>query len=136
VATIPSFDLLHKCLAHPGKDALHIMIWKKLADGLDNVSDDAKDFDCIACVQGKMMHGSFQTGHKVAAEHLDQLHSDVCGPMDIPSLSKNRYFCILVDNRTRYLWFLPCSKKSDFMPWFTHLDTLFTNHYHSHMKIL
>ena len=56
--------------------------------------------------------------------------------MDVPSLGKNCYFCILVNNKTRFLWFLPCARKSDFTAWFTHLNNLFVNHYGSHVKIL
>src|SRR5258708_4951032 len=56
--------------------------------------------------------------------------------MDVPSLGKNCYFCILVDDKTHYLWFFPCTKKSDFTAWFTRLNTLFANHYGSHTKIL
>jgi len=56
--------------------------------------------------------------------------------MDTPSLGKNHYFCRLVNDKTHYLWFLPCAKKSNFTAWFTHLNTLFANHYHSHTKIL
>ena len=52
------------------------------------------------------------------------------------SLRKNHYFCLLINDKTHYLWFLPCTRKSDFTAWFTHLDALFANHYHSHMKIL
>src|SRR5260370_755973 len=54
----------------------------------------------------------------------------------VPSLGRNHYFCVLVDDRTHCLWFLPCAKKSDFMLWFICLDTLFANHYQSHTKIL
>ena len=39
-------------------------------DGLDDISDDTKDFDCEACIQGKMAHGPFQSGHEVASECL------------------------------------------------------------------
>src|SRR5258708_7387020 len=56
--------------------------------------------------------------------------------MDTPSLGKNHYFCLLVNNKTCYLWFLPCARKSDFTAWFTCLNALFANHYHSHMNIL
>src|SRR5258708_19566637 len=52
------------------------------------------------------------------------------------SLRKNHYFCLLINDKTHYLWFLPCTRKSDFTAWFTHLAALFANHYHSHMKIL
>jgi len=70
LATTTSFNLLHKQLAHPGKDALQLMIQKGIMDGLLDVADDAKEFNCTACIKGKMMRGPFQTGHKTATEHL------------------------------------------------------------------
>src|SRR5260370_9470130 len=81
LAMVPSFNLLHKSLAHPGKDALQLMIQRKLVDGLDDILGDTRGFDCKACIQGKMAHGSFQTSHEIATEHLGCLHSNVCGPM-------------------------------------------------------
>ena len=56
--------------------------------------------------------------------------------MEVPSLGKQCYFCILVDDKTSYLWFYPCFTKSDFTPWFIKMDSFFLNHYWSHMKIL
>ena len=112
------------------------MICNKLVQGLPDILDDAKDFDCRACIQAKMMHSPFQAGHEVATKWLGCLHSDICGPMEILSLGKNCYFCTLIDDKTQYLWFLPCSKKSDFTAWLIHLDTFFANHYKSHTKIL
>ena len=55
----PSFDLVHKRLAHPGKDALQMMIKKELVNGLKGVIAELKDFTCDACTQGKMIHGPF-----------------------------------------------------------------------------
>ena len=112
------------------------MIRKSLVNGLTDVLDDSKGFDCIACICGKMTQGSFQEGHTVAHECLGCLHSDICGPMEVPSLGKWRYFCILVDNKTSYLWFYLCFAKSDFTPWFIKMDSFFLNHYQSHTKIL
>ena len=56
--------------------------------------------------------------------------------MDIISLGKKHYFCILVDDKMGYTWFSPCTQKSDFTDWFIKLDKLFVNHYGTHMKIL
>src|SRR5260370_14947711 len=56
---VPSFDLLHKCLAHPRKDTLQLMIQRKLVDGLDDISGDMRGFDCKACIRVKMVCGSF-----------------------------------------------------------------------------
>src|SRR5260370_33036326 len=73
----PSFGLVHKQLAHPGKDALQAMICRKLVIGLDDVLDDSENFDCKASVHGKMTRAPFQKGHDTAREHLGCLHSNV-----------------------------------------------------------
>src|SRR5260370_17534695 len=105
------------------------MIHKKLIDGLDDVPSDPRDFDCKACICRKMTRAPFQKGHDTVSERLGHLHSDMCGPMDIISLGKKRYFCILVDDKTGYTWFSPCTQKSDFTDWFIKLHKLFANHY-------
>src|SRR5258708_16870994 len=79
----------------PGKDALQVMIHRKLIVGLDDVPDSPEDFDCEACVCGKMTRAPFQKGHNTAKEHLGCLHSDVCGLMEMTSLGKRHYFCTL-----------------------------------------
>src|SRR5258708_3133878 len=132
----PSFDLMHKPLAHPGKDVLQAMIRRKLAVGLDDVPDDSKDFDCEACVHGKMTRAPFQKGHDTARECLGRLHSDVCRLMETTSLGKRHYFCTLVDDKSGYTWLYPCALKSDFTEWFIKLDRLFVNQYGTHTKIL
>src|SRR6202453_3595584 len=84
----PSFDLIHKCLVHPGKEALQLMIRKELAIGLKDVPDNSKDFDCEACIRGKMTRGPFQSGHNATTVHLGRVHSDICGPLEVSSLGK------------------------------------------------
>ncbi len=123
---LPSFDLVHKWLAHPGKDTLQQMIHNNLVNGLTDVPDDSKNFDCIACICGKMTWGPFQDGHPIACKRLGYLHSDICGLLEYP----------LWVNNTGYLWYHPCFAKSDFTPWFIKMDSLFLNHYQSCTKIL
>ena len=120
----------------PGKDALQVMIHRKLIVGLDDVPDSPEDFDCEACVHGKMTRAPFQKGHDTAKEHLRCLHSNVCGLMEMMSLGKRHYFCTLVDDKTGYTWFHLCMLKSDFTDWFTKLNKFFVNQYGSHTKIL
>ena len=136
LAVTPSFGLIHKRLVHPGKEALQLMIWRELAIGLKGIPDDSKDFDCEACIHGKMTRGPFQSGHSTATVCLGRVHSDVCGPLEVPSLGKKCYFCVLVDDKTCYLWYYPCTLKPDFTSWFIGLDKLFLNHYGSHVKVL
>ena len=112
------------------------MICRKLVVGLDDVLDDSENFDCEACVCGKMTRAPFQKGHNTAKECLGCLHSDVCGPMEMMSLGKRCYFCTLVDDKSGYTWFYLCALKSDFTEWFIKLNRLFVNQYGTHAKIL
>ena len=109
-AATPSFDLVHKQLAHPGKDTLQLMIQWELMIGLEGIPDDSWNFDCVSCIQGKMTHGSFQWGHEIATTQLGHIHSNVCGPMEIMSLGGKQYFSMLVDDRCHdphhYQWLL------------------------------
>ena len=56
--------------------------------------------------------------------------------MDVTSLGGNRYFCLLIDDRSGYIWYQPVAKKSDFSAWFMKMDNLFLNQFGSHAKIL
>ena len=110
------------------------MIQKKVVAGSEDVPEESGDFDCVVCIHGKMTRAPFQKGHTTAESCLGCLHSDICGPMET-ILGKKRYFCILVNDKTRYCWFHPCMLKSDFAPWFIQINTLFNNHYGMHAKI-
>src|SRR5258708_40190830 len=112
------------------------MICRKLVVGLDDVLDDSENFDCEACVCGKMTRAPFQKGHNTAKECLGCLHSDVCGPMEMMSLGKSCYFCTLVDDKSGYTWFYLCALKSDFTEWFIKLNSLFISQYETHTKNL
>ena len=46
----PSFNLLHKCLAHPRRDALQLMIQKGLTLGIEDIPDNLKGFNCDSCI--------------------------------------------------------------------------------------
>ena len=56
--------------------------------------------------------------------------------MDVVSLGGNRYFCLLVNDQSGYIWYHPVSNKSDFSEWFVRMDKLFLNQFRTHVKIL
>jgi transposase InsO family protein len=61
--------------------------------------------DCDACLTGKHRCAPFPRqaqGH--ATEVLQLLHGDICGPISPPTPSGNRYFLLLVDDYSRYMW--------------------------------
>jgi hypothetical protein len=66
------------------------------------------------CVLGKHPQEKFDKGktHK-ASFPLDLIHSDLMGPFSHPSISKDRYILIFVDDFSRFTWILFLRKKSE-----------------------
>jgi len=60
---------------------------------------------CDACQLGKMHRKSFQSINATRAkEKLKLVHTDLCGPMSMLSLSHNKYFLLFIDDLTRMTW--------------------------------
>ena len=84
-----------------------------MVKGLSYSTSSNKEF-CKPCVQGKIHKKKFpKTGGKRAKKILDLVHSDVCGQMEVPSLSGSKYFLSFVDDKSRYVWAYILRKKSD-----------------------
>ena len=49
---------------------------------------------------------------------LQLVHADVCGPMNTPSITGNRYFLLFVDDFSRKMWVYFLKQKSDAFPVF------------------
>ena len=61
-----------------------------MVEGMSNCS---LDFDfCEHCVYGKQNRVSFLSGAKRANKILELVHSDVFGPVSVPSLGKYVYY--------------------------------------------
>ena len=74
--------LWHQRLGHIGKKGLRILHGK-------GMSNSSLDFDfCENCVYGKQNWVSFSSSVKRAKGILEFVHSDVFGPMSVPSLGK------------------------------------------------
>jgi hypothetical protein len=48
-----------------------------------------------------------------ASERLDLVHSVLCGPISPPTHGGKRYFLLLVDDKTRYMWLVLLSRKDE-----------------------
>jgi hypothetical protein len=53
-------------------------------------------------MMGKQQRDAFPNEGKKATEPLALVHSDLCGPMSVPSLGKARYFLTYIDDATRF----------------------------------
>lgn len=60
---------------------------------------------CEACLAGKHRRTPFpQQAQQRSLEPLQLLHGDLCGPISPPTPSGNRYFLLLVDVYSRFMW--------------------------------
>ena len=58
---------------------------------------------CIPCLEKRRRR--YNKGPSTRAkEFLELIHSDLCGPFPINSITGSRYFMIFVDDKTRYTW--------------------------------
>eukprot|EP00253_Pinus_taeda_P034280 PITA_34280 len=90
--------LWHQRLGHIGEKGLRILHGKGMVEGMSNRS---LDFDfCENCVYGKQNQVSFPSGGKRTKQILELVHSDVFGPVKVPSLGFKE-FKALVENQTK-----------------------------------
>ena len=79
--------LLHQRLGHIGEKGLQILHAKGMVEGMSN---NSLDFDfCENCVYGKQNELSFPFGGKRAKQILELVHSDMFGPVKVPSLGNS-----------------------------------------------
>jgi hypothetical protein len=78
-----------------------------LANG--NTTEDI----CPSCAKGKMTRKPFKKGRIRTSTTLGVVHSDLCGPMEVESLGKSRYFLTCIDESSNMCWIMLLRKKSD-----------------------
>ena len=83
-----------------------------MVSGLPQIQQPAKI--CEGCLIGKQPRKVFKTSApKRANKVLEVVHSDVCGPLDTPSLGGNRYFLTFVDEFSRKICVYLLKEKGD-----------------------
>jgi hypothetical protein len=91
----------HCRLGHLHFDGLKKMHDKGMVAGLPKINGPVV---CEACIQGKQTKNPFVGSSWRAQEKLELIHTDLCGPMHIPSLGKSKYFLLFIDDLTRMCW--------------------------------
>ena len=92
---------------------------------------------CEGCILGKQHKESFPVGKSIREKApLEIVHSDVCGPMQIPSFVRNKYVLTFIDDYTRKTWVLVLKQKSEVFEKFSHFKALVEKQSGQHIKVL
>ena len=73
---------------------------------------------CEDCVKGTISRKPFSVPQHPATRVLERIHSDVCGPMEVMSLGRKRYFVLFTDEYTRYVTGYFMQQKSEVFDYF------------------
>jgi transposase InsO family protein len=107
---------------------------KNLVDGLN---DCALEFDfCEHCIYGKQNHVQFYSSSHKSSRLLDLIHSDVFGPVKVPSISKALYYVSFIDDYSRRTWVYFLRTKSEVFSQFKELKALLENQTSRKIKVL
>ena len=61
-----------------------------------------ESYICEGCIYGKQCHKPFTESH-TSRELMELVHSDLIGPIRIPSINKARYVLTFIEHRSQYL---------------------------------
>jgi hypothetical protein len=68
---------------------------------------------CEGCIFGKQHRELFSVGKSYRENSPEIVHSDICGPMQTPSIGGNTYFLTFIDDFSRNTWIYFLKHKSD-----------------------
>lgn len=91
---------------------------------------------CISCLEGKQTRLPFPSEGSRAQAKLELIHSDVCGPMETPSLGGARYFLTFIDDFTRKVYVYLIKSKSEVFQKFQEFKVLVENQLDLKVKTL
>ncbi|KAL8154787.1 hypothetical protein AgCh_000227 [Apium graveolens] len=95
--------LWHIRLGHVNYKAMELMYKGHMVKGLPRITQ--VDGICDGCLLAKQTRKRFPSQSNYSATQvLDLVHGDLCGPIVPDTASGNKYFFLLVDDYSRYMW--------------------------------
>ena len=97
---------------------------------------EKSDILCEGYILGKQHREKFPSGKSIRAKApLEIVHSDLCGPMQTPSLASSHYTLTFIDDYTRKTWVYFLKYKSEVFEKFYHFKALIENQSGHHIKV-
>jgi hypothetical protein len=126
--------LWHQRLGHIEEKGLRLLHGKGMVEGMSNCS---LDFDfCEHCLYGKENQVRFPSSAMRAEGILQLVHSDVFGPMSVPSLEKSMYYVSFIDDFSRKTWIYFLRNKSKVFDRFKYFKALVENQTEQRIKVM
>ena len=95
--------LWHLRFGHLNFGGLNLLHRKGMVRGLPLI--EKPDSLCEGCILGKQHREKFPLGKSIRAKApLEIVHSDLCGPMQTPSLASSHCMLTFIDDFTRKTW--------------------------------
>ena len=100
-----SMSLWHQRYGHLNEGDLKLLHEKNMVHGMEIAPDNSVEVGtCHGCALGKSKRNSFpQKSQTKTTQPLQLIHSDVCGPIHIPSVGGSRYFITFIDDYSRHV---------------------------------
>jgi hypothetical protein len=119
---------------HIGEKGLRTLHHKGMVEGFSNCT---LDFDfCEHCIYGKHNRVRFPPSATREKVILELIHSDVFGPMHVPSLAKFVYYVSIIDDFSRNTWIDFLRKKYEVFDKFKEFKALVENQTEKKIKVL
>lgn len=107
-------EIWHKRYGHLNYRDLKLLHDRDAVTGLD-LSEKFKSMKCKQCDKAKIHCLPFPQSDSRAENILELIHSDICGPLQVPSLDGARYFATFIDDKTRHIDVIFMKSKSEIL---------------------
>ena len=109
-----TLSLWHQRFGHVNVKDVEKLHTEKLVEGMKMVKLKQLDNNCEGCAVGKATRQPFpKSSSKKSSAVLDLIHSDVCGPLNIPSVGGSIYFVTFIDDYSNFVYVYLLKRKSE-----------------------
>lgn len=106
-----TYEFWHEALGHSAPTSIAKTV--KRVDDASPIPPCPDDFHCQACTLSKMPRSTPSSRGSRVSVRGAYIHSDLCGPFPVPSLSNARYCISFICDNTKYTWIRFIKNKSD-----------------------
>jgi hypothetical protein len=117
-------EIWHGRMAHLHHGALRVL--REMVIGVPDFSSEHHEL-CKGCTLGKYTKTAFLSSDSRAPGIVDLIHSDVCGPMSLASLTESLYYVVFIDDFSRKSWIFFMKTKGQVFSRFQELKALVEN---------